>query len=297
MKQLLVISGKGGTGKTSVTAGLASLAQPLIMADCDVDAANLHLLAGDSIADQQVQAFSGGSLAQVAPAGCIGCGLCAELCRFGAINLQATDERQVAAVDPLGCEGCGVCIDHCPTQSIREVQRQAGALLSAQTARGPLIWGCLEPGQPNSGKLVERVRARAKTVATERELDLVLVDGPPGIGCPVIAALSGIDLALIVAEPSASSLHDLARVVELAQRFRTDCAVVINKADLRESTSTAIAEWCQAHNVPVLGRISYDAVFTTAACAGRSVPDLAPDSPAARELASLWEQVQAAWSA
>ena len=291
MKQLLVISGKGGTGKTSVTAGLASLAQPLAMADCDVDAANLHLLAGDSITDQHVQAFSGGSLAQVDPAGCIGCGLCAELCRFAAISLQNVDGRQVAVADPLGCEGCGVCIDHCPTMSINEVQRQVGQLIDGNTARGPLIWGRLDPGQPNSGKLVERVRSRAKTIATQHELELVLVDGPPGIGCPVIAALSGIDLALIVAEPSASSLHDLSRVVELAKRFRTDCAVVINKADLRESASQQIEAWCRKNDVPVLGRINYDRLFTEAACAGVSIPDLAPDSTAAGELANLWEQI------
>ncbi|MBN2081627.1 ATP-binding protein [bacterium] len=292
MKQLLVISGKGGTGKTSVTAGLASLAAPVVLADCDVDAANLHLLAGDGITDRQAQAFSGGSLAQVDPAGCIGCGLCSELCRFGAIHLQPTGARQIAVVDPLGCEGCGVCIDHCPTLSISEVPRQAGELIDGRTSRGPLVWGRLEPGQPNSGKLVERVRSRAQAIAKQHQHALVIVDGPPGIGCPVIAALSGIDLALIVAEPSASSLHDLARVVELATRFRTACAVVVNKADLRESASEQIEGWCSRQGVPTLGRISYDVVFSAAACAGRSVPELAPAAPAARELAVLWERIQ-----
>ncbi len=293
MKQLLVISGKGGTGKTSLTAALARLAAPLVLADCDVDAANLYLLAGRELHEEAAEPFSGGTIARVREADCAGCGACAALCRFEAIELVGRDGALVARVDPLACEGCGVCIDNCPSGAIDEPEREVGELVRSAGEQGPLVWGRLGAGQPNSGKLVALVRARARALAEQRGLRLVLVDGPPGVGCPVIAAMGGLDAALIVAEPSLSSLHDLGRVIELCARFSVRPLAVINKADLHPATAAEIERWCADRGIPVLGRIDYDEAFAHAAAAGQSVIDCAPDSAASHAIAQLWQRLQA----
>lgn len=294
MRQVLVISGKGGTGKTSLTAALARLAAPLVLADCDVDAANLYLLAGGEAREEAAEPFGGGTLARVREQDCTGCGVCTALCRFSAIELAERNGAAVARVDPSVCEGCGVCIDNCPSGAIEEPERLVGELVRSRTGLGPLVWGRLSPGQPNSGKLVALVRARARALAEERGVELVLVDGPPGVGCPVIAAMGGIDAALLVAEPSLSSLHDLERVVELCARFDVRPLVVINKADLHPATAGEIERWCAAREIGVLGRIDYDDSFAHAAAAGVSVIEHAPDSAAARAIETLWQRLQAA---
>jgi MinD superfamily P-loop ATPase len=293
MRQLLVLSGKGGTGKTSLTAALARLAAPLVLADCDVDAANLYLLAGGDSREMAAEVFSGGTIARVREDACTGCGICAGLCRFGAITLLENNGAVVSRIDPLACEGCGVCIDNCPDGAIDEPSRQVGELRNSQTALGPLVWGRLQPGRPNSGKLVALVRARARELAEDRQLPLVLVDGPPGVGCPVIASLSGIDAALLVAEPSRSSLHDLERVSQLCARFDIAPLVVINKASLHSPTTAAIARWCADQGIDVLGHIDYCEEFAHAAAAGQNIIDIAPQSAAARAIAEIWHQLRA----
>jgi len=291
MKQVLVISGKGGTGKTSLTAALAHLLKPLVLADCDVDAADLHLLAGAEDAEPVSEPFDSGLLPALYEKMCNGCALCATFCRFDAIEMIDRPGAWLARIDELKCEGCGVCIDHCPHGALRERKRRAGSLEVLATRFGPLVQGRLYPGQPNSGKLVVAVRARAEQLAKEQGAELVLVDGPPGVGCPVIAALGGIDLALLIAEPSATSQHDLERALQLCERFKVPPAVVLNKADLHADSAQSITELCAAEEVELAGRIDYDEAFLHALADGRTIVEAAPKSPAARSLQALSERL------
>jgi MinD superfamily P-loop ATPase len=293
MKELVVISGKGGTGKTSLTAALAYLGAPLILADCDVDAANLHLLAAPVGDSYQTEAFQSGSFAVVNEGVCTGCGACAGLCRFDAVSLTPqAGGGEVAHIDALACEGCGVCVDHCPAGAIEERPRQAGELVRCDTRFGRMVYGRLDAGQPNSGKLVALVRSQARAAAEENGAQMVLVDGPPGVGCPVIASLSGVDIAVVVVEPTVSSLHDMERVLDLCSHFKVVPAVVINKADLNPGIAGQIEEQCAGQGIAVLGSIHYDNAFVHAMIAGKTITEDAPDSRAAKEINAIWQRLQ-----
>jgi MinD superfamily P-loop ATPase len=253
VNQLVVVSGKGGTGKTSVLASLASLAAstgPVITADCDVDAANLALLLPGE--DIRVEPFRAGRRARIDSESCLLCGSCAEQCRAAAIRIE-----EVAVVDPLACEGCGVCALVCPTEAVSFVDNQAGVWMERRTAFGPLIHAALGIAQDNSGKLVARVREEARTVAERDDVDLILVDGPPGIGCPVHASITGCDLALVVTEPTPSGEHDLERVLGLLDHFRVPAAVLINKHDLWPELTTRIEALATETNAAVVGRLPF----------------------------------------
>ncbi|HNT75623.1 MAG TPA: ATP-binding protein [Anaerolineae bacterium] len=284
MRQLVVLSGKGGTGKTTVTAALAHLAaqtRPIVLADADVDAANLGLLLAPIT--EETRDFTGGRIASIDPAGCIACGRCAEVCRFDAVR-----PGNAYAIDPIACEGCAACCYECPVQAITMTPQRAGQWFVAATRYGPLYHAHLFAGQENSGKLVTLVKQMARLRALDSEADLLLVDGPPGIGCPVIAALSGADGALIVTEPTVSGAHDLERALSLAAHFNIPALVLLNKADLGPTQAEAIVAHCAARNVPLVGRLPYDPTVTEAMVRGEPVTvGAGPVSGALRETWAL----------
>jgi MinD superfamily P-loop ATPase len=253
MKQLVIISGKGGTGKTVISAAFASLFQNNVIADCDVDAANLHLLLHPDV--QEVHTFSGGQKAFLQPDKCTMCGVCLEVCRFDAIEITGEDTNRI---DPVSCEGCGVCARVCPCQAIDMLDVTSGEWFVSHTRYGPFVHAKLGIGEENSGKLVTAVRKRSVEIAKQRDLDQVIIDGPPGIGCPVIASLSGVDLALLVTEPTLSGIHDMERVFAVARHFKIPSACCINKHDINPENSSRIESWCQNLSVPLLGKIPYD---------------------------------------
>ncbi len=285
MRELVVLSGKGGTGKTSVLGSLAALAGHAVLADCDVDAADLHLLL--SPVTRRRESFFAGHEAVIRDASCTACGVCAAACRAGAIHAH----RGSYAVEPMLCEGCGLCVRLCPVGAIDFPSRHCGELLVSDTRFGPLVHARLEPGGESSGKLVAQVRREARRLAAERHEDWILVDGPPGIGCPVIASLSEATGVLAVTEPTPSGRHDLERVLELCHHFKVPAAVCVNKWDLHPELTAAIEALARDHRAEVVGRIPYDLTVTAAQVEGRPVVELG--GPAADQIAAVWARLQA----
>lgn len=289
MRELVVISGKGGTGKTSVAASFAALAANHVLADCDVDAADLHLVLQPDIRERHE--FRSGNEARVIPFLCTGCCECLTRCRFGAVRKNVTVNGAVAfSIDPFSCEGCGVCVDNCPAGAIAFPERIAGEWFISDTRLGPMVHARLGAAAENSGKLVSLVRREAKRLAKEQDRGLILVDGPPGIGCPVIASVSGATMALIVTEPTLSGRHDLLRVAELARHFKLPAAACVNKWDLNPAMSTAIEREATALGVTPVGRIRYDRAVTAAQVAGISLVEYS-ENGAASDLRSVWGAV------
>jgi MinD superfamily P-loop ATPase len=289
MRELVVLSGKGGTGKTSILASFASLADGAVIADCDVDAADLHL-----VLDHTVTAsgeFKGGKRAVVDTDSCITCWGCVEACRFGAVSIEPGGGHiGRARVDSVACEGCGACTHVCPTGAISLEEVVTGEWFVSESRAGTLVHAALGAGQEASGKLVTLVRSRAGAMAKREERDLVLVDGPPGIGCPVIASLTGATLALIVAEPSVAGLHDLERVVQLAGKLGVPVVAAINKWDVSPGTSARIEELCTRLSVPMIGRVPYDDDVTAAQVSGVAVVDYS-NGAASTAVRNLWGSV------
>ena len=304
MKEIVIISGKGGTGKTSLTASFAALAglqqdEKAVLADCDVDAADLHLVLAPTILRREE--FRCGHEAIVRPADCIGCGACLAKCRFGAIR-QVNGRRegifndvQVSCkncdVDPTACEGCGVCVWACPVKAIDFPERLAGEWYVSDTRHGPMVHARLNPGGENSGKLVSKVREVARALAEERKTDLILVDGPPGIGCAVIASVTGASQVLIVTEPTLSGAHDLARVLELTHHFGIPAAVCVNKWDLNPDMATRIESAARLAGAALAGRIRYDRSVTSAQIQGKAVVEL-DATPAGEDIRAVWKSVR-----
>ena len=278
LKELVVVSGKGGTGKTSITGALAAMITGKVLVDCDVDAANLHLILGG----EQIKSgpFESGWEVFSEIHKCLQCEVCGDLCRFGAIENGWITET-------LLCEGCGVCVDHCPAGVLSLKRRQAGEWLVRDTAKGLLVGANLGVAIENSGKLVSKVKDMARKIATEKELPLMLVDGPPGIGCPAIAAISGATLVLAVVEPTISALHDLLRLQELTAHFRLPLCVCINKSDLHDGKRQEIRNWCDKKKVPVVGEVPYREEFRAALREGRTVM-AGGDIAVKNSLAALW---------
>ncbi len=260
IKELVVISGKGGTGKTSLSASFAVLAERAVIADCDVDAADLHLVLAPKNSERHD--FYSGNQALIRPADCNGCGLCRELCRFGAIKKDQQAGKYL--VDPVACEGCGVCLRFCPPQAIDFPENLCGEWMISDTRCGPMVHARLGVAAENSGKLVSLVRREARRIAQERSGSLVIVDGPPGIGCPVIASLTGADLVLVVAEPTVSGEHDLERVLALARHFSMPAALCVNKWDLNPGMAERIEQKAVAAGAVIAGRVRYDSGVTVA---------------------------------
>ena len=264
MKQLAVISGKGGTGKTTITAAFAALARGAVLADCDVDAADLHLILAPMLESEQ--AFHGLRLAQVDHARCTECGECLAHCRFGAVTEEFDIVREK-------CEGCGVCELVCPAGAISMVERVSGVAYLSSTRFGPMAHAALGIGEEASGLLTTLVRRNAVELASRHHRDLVIIDGPPGIGCPVIAAITGVDLVLVVTEPTLSGIHDLTRVLGTATHFGIPAAVAVNKMDINPQNTQRILAMCREARVPVAGVLPYDEAATRAMIAGKALPE------------------------
>lgn len=291
MKQLVILSGKGGTGKTSVTAALAHLAfdseklQGTVLADADVDAANLDLVLRPIKLDEHE--FMGGAIAVIDESLCLGCGTCEQVCRFGAI-LPPLDGELSYRVDPVACDGCASCVYACTEGAIHMEPQVAGSWFQSDSRYGGLFHAQLLPGQENSGKLVTMVKQQARLFALDNHLDLVLVDGPPGIGCPVISASSGADMALIIAEPTLAGIHDMERALQTTLHFRLPSMVVINKADIYPEGTEEIRKYCAENQIDVIGEIPFDDSITQAMVLGEPVTAWKPDAPSSLALKQIW---------
>ncbi len=284
MKELLVISGKGGTGKTSLVGSLAALADNKVLVDCDVDAADLHLLLAPR--PRSTNEFRSGVKARVVADQCSGCGVCVDLCQFAAISFDL-----IARINDLGCEGCGVCAHFCPEQAIVLEENHCGSWFLSDTDYGPLVHAQLFAGEENSGKLVSFIKRQARELAEQSGIDLIIIDGAPGIGCPVIASLSNVDTALVVTEPTLSGLHDLERVLDLAGHFKVQALVCVNKWDLHPEMTASIEAACAARGVEALGRIPFDPAVV--ACQIQGVPVVSDEqSPAAEAIRQIWHSVR-----
>jgi len=281
LKEIVVISGKGGTGKTSITSSFAALAKNSVFADCDVDAADLHLILSPIVTE--TNDFISGNLAVIDSQRCVGCGKCKELCRFDAV--KKVDGR--FAVEESLCEGCGVCVHFCPQKAIDFPERLCGQWFRSGTRHGPMVHAKLGIGAENSGKLVSLVRKEARETAEKRGSDFLIVDGPPGIGCPVIASITGSDAVVVVTEPTISGKHDFERVAKLAQHFGVALFVVVNKWDINKEMTEEIEKVAKAANAEVLGRICYDKKVTEAQISGISVVE-AQNSKIAIETINVW---------
>jgi len=286
MKQLVVISGKGGTGKTVLSASFAALAGRVVLADVDVDASNLHLLLHPEVRERH--SFTAGQKARVEARSCTACGRCLPLCRFDAIT---ADEGGKARIDPLACEGCGLCFHVCEPSAIVLEPCVSGEWFISATRFGPFVHARLGVAQENSGKLVTEVRKKAREIGEREGHTLLIMDGSPGIGCPVIASLSGTDLALIVTEPTPSGVHDMERVVELAGHFKIPAVCGINKYDINPANTERIESWCAGRGVPVVGRVPFDAAVMESV--GRGVPLVESSTgPAARGVRRMWNRIR-----
>jgi len=292
VKELVVISGKGGTGKTSLVASLAVLAQNAVLGDCDVDAADLHLVLAPTVVKRED--FSGGSRARIRSDLCIACGKCQEICRFDAICFDGpgnANADKTYRIDQIACEGCGVCAWSCPEKAIEFGPAVNGEWFISDTRCGPMVHAKLGVAEANSGKLVSLVRAEAKKIAEDRELDLVLIDGAPGIGCPVIASIGGADMVMVVTEPTLSGMHDMERVTDLTRHFGIETVLCINKWNLNEDIASRIEMHAGQRKLELAGRVRYDRAVTEAQIKGLSVVEYAQNG-VADDVRNLWGNVQ-----
>jgi MinD superfamily P-loop ATPase len=290
---LVILSGKGGTGKTSLAAAFAHLAHEgpsalkAVLADADVDAANLELVLRPTRIE--MHDFTGGSVAVIDPQRCQLCGTCEQVCRFDAV----LPGNEIFTIDPIACDGCAACVYQCPEEAIHMEPQAAGRWYRSESRYGQLFHADLFPAQENSGKLVTLVKQNARLLALDNRSQVVIVDGPPGIGCPVIAAAAGADLALVVTEPSVAGIHDLARALETTAHFRIPALVLINKADIYPEGSAQIEAMCAEMGVEVIGSIPFDPAVTTAMINGEPVTAYRPQTPASQAMRTAWQTVAA----
>jgi MinD superfamily P-loop ATPase len=280
MKQLTILSGKGGTGKTTLTASLAVLAGNAVLADCDVDAPDLHMLLHPEVI--KTQEFKGSKLAVIDKTKCDNCGVCREKCRFDAIT-------ETIEVDPIACEGCGVCAAICPSDAITMTERVSGYAYISKTKYGFMAHALLSPGESNSGKLVTLVRQNARILSEKENSDLIIIDGPPGIGCPVIASVSGVDLSLVITEPTMSGIHDLKRALQLIKHFNVKPLVCVNMYDINKDNTDKILGFCEENSIKVVGRIPFNPKVTEAMVNGKTIVEYAPESDVAKEIENIWK--------
>ncbi|HBI16141.1 MAG TPA: (4Fe-4S)-binding protein [Desulfobulbaceae bacterium] len=289
MQELVIISGKGGTGKTSVTASFAVLAERPVIADCDVDAADLHLILAPGVRERHE--FRAGHEAVIRPEQCIACGACSRLCRFDAVRTDTGRDGDCSfAIDPVACEGCGVCVRFCPEHAIDFPERVCGEWMISDTRCGPMVHARLGVAAENSGKLVSTVRQEARRLAEQNGHPLILVDGPPGIGCPVIASVTGASLVLAVTEPTVSGEHDLERVLSLTRHFRIPTAVCVNKWDLNPRMTEHIEAKARQAGARIAGRIRYDRAVTLAQMQEKAVVET--DAPCVEDICAIWNRLE-----
>ncbi|MGD0917450.1 MAG: ATP-binding protein [Thermodesulfobacteriota bacterium] len=281
IKQLAIVSGKGGTGKTTIAAAFAALARNKVAVDCDVDAADLHLLLQPKVLIQEK--YFGGRSPKVDLDTCNQCGLCTEVCRFNAIDN--------GVVDPVSCEGCGFCSHICPESAIAMEEAFSGDWFVSETLYGPFVYARLGIGEENSGKLVTVVRKKAVEIAKEKNLDLILIDGPPGIGCPVSASLTGVNLVLAITEPTLSGIHDLERILKLSDHFKIPSLVCINKFDINLGNTAQIASYCKKNGSRLIGRIPYEPKVVEALVQRKTVMDY-PCNEVQGIVHRMWEEVE-----
>ncbi len=281
MIEIAVISGKGGTGKTTITTAFAAISGDLILADCDVDAPDLHIILNPDVVNKWE--FHGSKVAEINPELCTECGLCQSSCRF--------DSAHPPVIDQIACEGCRVCQLVCPANAIEMNDRLSGYIYRSMTRYGPMAHAKLLPGEGNSGKLVTEVRRLGVRLAKQYEKELVLIDGSPGIGCPVISTISGIKLGIIVTEPTMSGIHDMERVFSLLSRFRTKAAVIINKYDLNLENTRRIEQYSEDKGITILGRIPFDPMMTESMVAAKTLPEFAADHQIVSLLIDMWKQI------
>jgi MinD superfamily P-loop ATPase len=282
MKQLCVISGKGGTGKTSITAAFASLVKNAVLADCDVDAADLHLILKPDI--KKTIDFHGLNIADIDKGICIDCKKCYESCKFDAIDEEINIIKE-------SCEGCSVCEYVCPVDAIKMKERDSGFAYISNTRFGPMAHAMLKTAEEASGKLVTVVRNNAKILAEEKKKDMVIIDGPPGIGCPVIASITGVDMVLIVTEPTLSAIHDLERILDVANHFDIPALVCINKYDVNKNNTKKIENFCKMNTIDVVGKIPYDTVVTEAMVHEKSVIEFS-ENDLADSIICMWDKIK-----
>jgi len=280
MKQLTILSGKGGTGKTTITASLAVLARNAVLADCDVDAPDLHMLLHPEVI--KTQEFKGSKLAVIDKTKCDNCGLCREKCRFDAIT-------EAIEVDPIACEGCGVCAALCPADAITLAERVSGYAYMSKTKYGFMAHALLSPGEANSGKLVTLVRQNARILSEKENSDLIIIDGPPGIGCPLIASVTGVDVGLVVTEPTMSGIHDLQRALQLLEHFSVTPLVCVNMYDINKDNTEKILGFCKENSIEVVGRIPFNPKVTEAMVNGKTIIEYSPESDVAKEIENIWK--------
>ena len=292
MTELVVLSGKGGTGKTSIVGSLAALSRNKVIVDADVDAADLHLILPHEI--KVTEDFASGSKATILEDQCSACGICQDFCRFDAIKNEIDNNHPAGErywINPYSCEGCGLCAHLCPEKAIDFTETVSGQWFYSETPYGPLWHARLGIAQSNSGKLVSLLRQKARQQAIDENKEMILIDGPPGIGCPVISSITGANYVLIVTEPSVSARHDMERLVELAGHFHINVGLCINRFDINEEISKEIENFASEKNIPVLARIGFSPEITQAQVAGKTVIEYR-DCDAAEQIRSLWKNIQ-----
>ena len=288
MKEIVVVSGKGGTGKTSLTASLAALADSPVIADCDVDAADLHLILPPRIKERH--GFYSGHEAVIRQDDCIRCGGCIAHCRYDAVKMDGKAAGEATfTIDPILCEGCGVCVRFCPAKAIDFIERYCGEWMISDTRKGPMVHARLGIAAENSGKLVSTVRREARRIAEEQGHSVIIVDGPPGIGCPAIASVTGASLALVVTEPTVSGEHDLERILKLTEHFQIPAVVCVNKWDLNKKITERIEEKSMRMGAWIGNRIRYDQSVTSAQMQEKAVVEM--DSSVSGDIRKVWDQL------
>lgn len=286
MKQITIISGKGGTGKTCITAALASVTENAVIADCDVDAADLFLILKPQILFENK--YLGGKTAVIDYSKCTNCGICEDLCRFDAIN---TIENRIT-ISEFSCDGCELCKRACPEDAISMIQSDSSRWFISDSRFGPLVYARLGIAEDNSGKLVSIVREEAKKIAKAKNRDFVIIDGPPGIGCPVIASITGVDIAIIVTEPTQSGLHDLKRVVELVNNFNIKPLIILNKFDLNKVMTEVIEKYCKKNDIEIIAWIPFNRIFVNAMVNQQTIVEYNKFSELSNIIQSIWNKIQ-----
>jgi len=283
--EIAVISGKGGTGKSRIAAAFATLNGEVVVADCDVDAANLYLLFNPT--HEEEVAYIGGNKAVINYDLCTTCGICESYCRFDAISVI----NSKVVISGISCDGCFLCSHICPESAIKMAQNDKSRMYSGSFRNGKMVYGRLAPGEENSGKLVNTVREKAKQSAEENGLEIIILDGPPGIGCPVISTLPGVDKVVIVTEPSISGLHDMQRTVEIVQKFSLPAFVIINKYDLNSDMSDQIEDWCRQNRITIAGLLPFDRQMVEAMIMGKSITEFNPDNGISKKIKIIWNKI------
>lgn len=285
--EIAVISGKGGTGKSSISSAFVSIAKSAVVVDCDVDASNLYLLFSPLCKEEQV--FVSGSHAVVNNDKCTNCNTCIDLCRFDAISKVDGKIR----ISESACDGCYLCSRVCPVQAIKMIPADKSRMYAGTFRYGDMVYGRLAPGEENSGKMVNLLREKAKKYAEDCGYETIILDGPPGIGCPVISTITGVDKVVVVTEPTMSGFMDMKRVVEVVFRFSVHISVIVNKSDLNSDICEQIDEWCKEMEIPVIAHLPFDAQIVEAMIAGKTIIEYNKDCETSRLIENAYNSISA----